>query len=290
MTKRTAAQKLSETVLAEYQDKISNDRLAAIMASLIAHLHQFAQDIDLSEQEWGLAMDFLARTGQMCDEKRQEFILLSDVLGLSMVVDAVNYDKGGVGTENTVLGPFHVEGAPTVPHGGSIIRTETPQGEVVLVRGRVVAPDGTPIAGAKLDTWLTSGNASYFVQDDSVPAFNMYGVVTSQEDGNYCFVSEMPVSYSVPTDGPVGELLRACNRQAMRPAHIHFIVTADGYQKLQTHLFADEDPYLESDAVFALKDELIVHFEKSTDAILATQFGLPEEFRILNFDFVLLPE
>jgi hydroxyquinol 1,2-dioxygenase len=153
-----------------------------------------------------------------------------------------------------------------------------------------VAAKGDAVAGAKLDTWSTGGNARYFMQDSNVPAYNMYGVITSQSDGSYCFVAELPVSYSIPTDGPVGELLKASNRKDIRPAHMHFIVTADGYQKLQTHLFSDEDPYLDSDAVFALKDELIVRFEKSTDVDIAAQFGLPEEFRVLDFDFVLVPE
>jgi hydroxyquinol 1,2-dioxygenase len=290
MTSSSEAQKITEKVLTEYKDKITDARLQEILPSLISHLHQFAQDTQLTEEEWAAAVDFLTRTGQMCDGVRQEFILLSDVLGLSSVVDAINHGKGGLGTDNTVLGPFHVEGAPAVDHGGSIIRTAEPQGEVVLVRGRVVDPDGNVVAGAKLDTWSTGGNAKYFVQDSDVPAYNMYGVVTSQDDGRYCFVAELPVSYSIPTDGPVGELLNACNRKGIRPAHMHFIVEADGYQRLQTHLFCDGDPYLDSDAVFALKDELIVHFEISANANIAAQFALPEEFQILDFDFVLVPE
>ncbi|MEH6583694.1 MAG: dioxygenase [Halioglobus sp.] len=290
MTSSSEAQKITETVLAEYKGKITDARLLEVLPSLISHMHQFACDTRLTEEEWAAAVDFLTRTGQMCDGKRQEFILLSDILGLSSVVDAINHGKGGLGTDNTVLGPFHVDGAPAVDHGGSIIRTAEPQGEVVLVRGRVVDPQGNTVAGAKLDTWSTGGNARYFVQDPNVPDYNMYGVVTSQDDGSYCFVAQLPVSYSIPTDGPVGELLKASNRNGIRPAHIHFLVTADGYQRLQTHLFSDEDPYLDADAVFALKDELIVRFEKSSDVDMAAQFGLPEEFRILDFDFVLVPE
>lgn len=290
MTNSPEAQKITDKVLAEYKGNITDPRLQEILPSLIFHMHQFAQDTKLTEEEWAAAMDFLTRTGQMCDGKRQEFILLSDILGLSSVVNAINHGKGGLGTDNTVLGPFHVEGAPTVDHGGSIIRTDEPEGEVVLVRGRVVDPEGNALAGAKLDTWSTGGNAKYFVQDDNVPAYNMYGVVNSQDDGRYCFVAELPVSYSIPTDGPVGELLNACNRKDMRPAHMHFIVEADGYQRLQTHLFCDDDPHLDSDAVFALKDELIVRFEKSSDVNMAEQFGLPEAFRILDFDFVLVPQ
>mgnify|MGYP006084830615 CR=1 FL=1 len=289
MTSSSDAQNITETVLSEYRDKTTDVRLQEILPYLISHMHQFAQDVRLTEEEWAVAIDFLTRTGHMCDDKRQEFILLSDILGLSSVVNAINHGKGGLGTDNTVLGPFHVEGAPAVDHGGSIIRTAEPQGEVVLVRGRVVDPDGNTVAGAKLDTWSTGGNARYFVQDSNVSAYNMYGVVTSQDDGSYCFVAELPVSYSIPTDGPVGQLLKACNRKDMRPAHIHFIVEAHGYQRLQTHLFCDDDPYLDSDAVFALKDELIVRFEKSTDVDVAREFGLPEKFRILDFDFVLVP-
>ena len=290
MTVSNAAQHISENVLEEYRDKITDNRLEEVMTSLISHLHQFAMDVELRESEWACAIDYLTRTGQICDEKRQEFILLSDVLGLSMVVDAINYDKGGVGTENTVLGPFHVGGAPVVEYGGSLIRTEQPQGEVVLVRGSVVDPQGQPIAGASLDIWLTAGNARYFVQDPDTPEYNMYGVASSQANGRYCFVSEMPVCYPIPVDGPVGELLAASNRHNMRPAHMHFIVEAAGYQRLQTHLFDSSDPHLEADAVFATKQSLVVNFAHSEDAGLAQEFGLPTEFRTLDFDFVLLPE
>ena len=287
MADHIGAQRITDSVLGEYEGKISDSRLKEVMSSLITHLHGFARDVELTEPEWQRGIDYLTRTGQMCDGKRQEFILLSDILGLSMVVDAINTDNQGMGTQTTVLGPFHVDGAPAVGHGGSVIRTEQPQGEVVLVRGRVVDVEGNGIAGAKLDTWSTGGNAKYFVQDAEVPPYNMYGVVTSQADGSYCFVTEMPVCYPIPTDGPVGELLSVCNRRELRPAHMHFIVAAQGYHTLQTHLFADDDPFLDSDAVFALKDELIVCFEKRADAQLAAQFGLPDEFRTLDFDFVL---
>lgn len=288
MANNPRADKITETVLAEYSDKITDDRLKELMCSLIGHLHQFVQDTQLTEQEWGYAMDYLARTGQICDDKRQEFILLSDVLGVSMVLDAVNWDKQGIGTESTVLGPFYVPGAPEMPNGSSFIRTEEPLAEVAFIKGRVVNPDGEPIANAKLDIWSTAGNALYHMQDPDAPDFNMCGILHTEEDGSYCFVTEVPICYSIPNDGPVGELLRGCNRHSMRPAHIHMIVTADGYERLQTHIFSDEDPYLSADAVFATKDDLIVHFEESSDQELAARYNLPAQHRTLELDLVLI--
>lgn len=279
---------LTDIVLEEYGSKTEDPRSRQIITSLITHLHAFVKDVELTEEEWFKAIMFLTATGQICDDKRQEFILLSDVLGVSMLVDAINHPKSGKGTESTVLGPFYVPGAPEYEHGASIIKQQY-GGEVALVRGKVTDPDGAPITGAKLDVWQTAANGAYDVQDTTMPENNMRGVFSTDEQGNYAFVTEKPLSYSIPTDGPVGDLLRTSSRHGMRPAHIHFIVSADGYEPLTTHVFSDGDEYLDSDAVFATKSSLIGYYEKSHDADLAARYNLPVPFSHLQFDMGLMP-
>ena len=279
---------LTDIVLEEYGSKTEDPRSRQIITSLITHLHAFVKDVELTEEEWFKAIMFLTATGQICDDKRQEFILLSDVLGVSMLVDAINHPKSGKGTESTVLGPFYVPGAPEYEHGASIIKQQY-GGEVALVQGKVTDPDGAPITGAKLDVWQTAANGAYDVQDTTMPENNMRGVFSTDEQGNYAFVTEKPLSYSIPTDGPVGDLLRTSSRHGMRPAHIHFIVSADGYEPLTTHVFSDGDEYLDSDAVFATKSSLIGYYEKSDDADLAARYNLPVPFSHLQFDMGLMP-
>ena len=279
---------LTEIVLEEYGSKTEDPRSRQIITSLIKHLHAFVKDVELTEEEWFKAIMFLTRTGQTCDDKRQEFILLSDVLGVSMLVDAINHPKSGKGTESTVLGPFYVSGAPEYENGASIIKQQY-AGEVALVQGKVMDPDGNPIAGAKLDVWQTAANGYYDVQDQSMPENNMRGIFTTDAEGNYTFVTEKPLSYSIPTDGPVGDLLRTSSRHGMRPAHIHFIVSADGYESLTTHVFSDGDEYLDSDAVFATKSSLIGYYSESDDADTAARYNLSVPFSHLQFDMGLMP-
>ena len=279
---------LTEIVLEEYGSKTEDPRSRQIITSLIKHVHAFVKDVELTEEEWFKAIMFLTRTGQTCDDKRQEFILLSDVLGVSMLVDAINHPKSGKGTESTVLGPFYVSGAPEYENGASIIKQQYAS-EVALVQGKVTDPDGSPIAGAKLDVWQTAANGYYDVQDQSMPENNMRGIFTTDAEGNYTFVTEKPLSYSIPTDGPVGDLLRTSSRHGMRPAHIHFIVSADGYESLTTHVFSDGDEYLDSDAVFATKSSLIGYYSESDDADLAVRYSLSVPFSHLQFDMGLMP-
>ena len=279
---------LTEIVLEEYGSKTEDPRSRQIITSLIKHLHAFVKDVELTEEEWFKAIMFLTRTGQTCDDKRQEFILLSDVLGVSMLVDAINHPKSGKGTESTVLGPFYVSGAPEYENGASIIKQQY-AGEVALVQGKVMDPDGNPIAGAKLDVWQTAANGYYDVQDQSMPENNMRGIFTTDAEGSYTFVTEKPLSYSIPTDGPVGDLLRTSSRHGMRPAHIHFIVSADGYESLTTHVFSDGDEYLDSDAVFATKSSLIGYYSESDDADTAARYNLSVPFSHLQFDMGLMP-
>ncbi len=279
---------LTDIVLEEYGSKTQDPRFKQIILSLITHLHDFVKDVELTEKEWFEAIMYLTDTGKICDDKRQEFILLSDVLGVSMLVDAINHPKGGAGTESTVLGPFYVAGSEEKEYGESIIK-QAYAGEVSLVTGKVTDKDGNPVAGALLDVWQTAGNGKYDVQDPDMPEYNMRGKFRSREDGSYAFVTEKPLPYSVPTDATVGRLLNASGRHAMRPAHVHMIVSADGYETLTTHIFAAGDEYLDTDAVFATKSSLIGDFKASSDAELASEFDLPETFSHMEFDIGLMP-
>lgn len=240
------------------------DRLAVLMQSLVTHLHAFIKDVEPSQEEWGIAIDFLTRTGQICDHNRQEYILLSDILGVSMLVDAINNRRPTGATENTVLGPFHVDDAPRYPMGTNI----TLQGgcETCLFEGTICDLDGAPIEGAQIDVWSDSEDGFYDVQQPDVqPRDNNRGVFTTGPDGRYWFSGIKPVSYPIPDDGPVGQLLGHMGRHPNRPAHMHFIVGAEGYDRLTTHTFVDGDPYLTSDAVFGVKASLITEFEPVVD-------------------------
>jgi hydroxyquinol 1,2-dioxygenase len=280
---------LTAEVVSAYTAHVADPRLRRIFASLIEHLHGFVKDVELSEAEWFAAIQFLTATGQKCDDRRQEYILLSDTLGVSMLVDAINHPKGGAGTESTVLGPFYVPGAPAMPYGGDIRRRHLPEAEPCLVQGRVTDAAGRALAGATVDVWQTAANGSYDVQDANAPEWNLRGRYTTTAEGEYALVTEKPVSYPVPTDGPVGRLLAAAGRHGYRPAHVHFMVSAPGHETLTTHVFVDGDRYLDSDVVFATKQTLIGNFVTSHDTMLGARFGLAPPFTHLVFDFGLMP-
>lgn len=255
---RSDTEALTSAVIERLQTG-DDPRLREIMTALVRHLHDFARDVSLTQAEWAAAIGFLTATGQMCDDKRQEFILLSDTLGLSMLVDALNSKRSGRQTPSTVLGPFYVEGAPLLPMG-SDIGAKTRGGEPTVVTGRVLDDAGQPIAGATLDVWQTAPNGLYDVQDAQQPELNLRGRFMTSADGAFHFRTVKPVSYPVPTDGPVGRMLLALGRHPYRPAHLHFIVSAPGFETLTTHIFVRGDRYLDSDAVFGVKDALIVDF------------------------------
>jgi len=255
--------------------RCENPRLKTVMTSLIRLLHAAVREVELTEAEWAAGIEFLTATGQKCDADRQEFILLSDVLGVSMLVDAINHRKSAGATESTVLGPFYVEGAPELPHGSDLAHGGP--GEPAEVSGRVLTPSGKPIAGAVLDVWQTAPNGFYSTQDPDQDRFNLRGRFKTGADGAFSFRTIKPTSYPVPTDGPVGAILNAMGRHPMRPAHIHFIVTAPGYERLTTHLFAEGDPYLDSDVVFGVKNSLVVDFKPKPGVrtlAVAYDFGL----------------
>jgi len=246
---------LTKDVLAAYSGT-PEPRLRELLAALIGHLHAFAVQTRLTPAEWQAAVAFLTATGQKCDAGRQEFVLLSDVFGLSSLVDLINAAPGA--TESTVLGPFYVPGAPRRAAGEQIGRPE--DGSPVLVRGRVTGSGGRPLAGATLDVWQCSGNGLYDTQDPGQPPFNLRGVFVTGPDGGYEFRTVRPASYPVPVDGPVGELLRGAGRGHWRAAHIHAIISAPGHRGVTTHIFDPDNPYLDRDAVFGVRDSLVRPF------------------------------
>ena len=252
-----------ETVNAR-MDPDAPERSRRVMASLVAHLHAFIKDVGLTPAEWEFAIDFLTRTGQACTDTRQEFILLSDVLGVSMLVDAVNNRKPAGATPSTVFGPFHVDGVPERPMGAAI--SLDGKGEPCLFRGRVLDLDGAPIADALVDVWSDNADGFYDVQQpDLQPRHNNRGVFRTGADGRYAFTGIRPVAYPIPDDGPVGQMLAHLGRHPWRPAHMHFLVSAPGFQRLVTHTFVAGDAYLDGDAVFGVKAPLIVDYRRNPD-------------------------
>jgi catechol 1,2-dioxygenase len=264
----------------------ADPRLRQIMTSVITHLHAVVREVEPTMDEWMAAIRFLTATGQISDDKRQEFILLSDTLGVSMLVDAINNRKPSGATESTVLGPFHVAGAPEKAMGDTI--SIDGKGDPAWISGRVLDPGGTPIAGAKLDVWQTSSDGAYDVQDPGQPEMNLRGMFTTGADGRFFFRTVKPKHYAIPTDGPVGRMLLALGRHPMRPAHIHFIVGAPGFVPVTTHMFVAGDDYLDSDAVFGVKDSLIEPFVLRDDPGEAKRLGLANPFYAAAHDFTLV--
>jgi protocatechuate 3,4-dioxygenase beta subunit len=279
---------LTEAVIARLKDA-PNPRFKQIITSLVKHLHAFARDVQLTEEEWFEGIKFLTATGQKCDDKRQEFILLSDVLGLSMMVVALNHRMPAGATEATVLGPFFVHGAPEFEYGADFTKNAKIDGEPTWVTGRVLSVDGKPIAGATIDVWQARADGVYDIQEPEVE-FELRGRVKSDAQGRYAFRTYKPKFYGVPVDGPVGELLRGMGRHPMRPAHMHLIASAPGYQQVITHAFVKGDPYLDSDAVFAVKDSLIAEWKQVDSPEEAKKLGMPCPFLRLDFDVRLAPE
>ncbi len=261
-------------------------RLAEIMAILTKHMHAAVKEIEPTQEEWFKAIMFLTDTGHKCDEWRQEFILLSDVLGVSMLVDAINNRKPSGASESTVLGPFHVADAPELPLGANICLDQ--KGEPMLVKGRILDTNGAPIANAKIDVWQANDEGFYDVQQKGIqPDFNLRGVFRTNGAGEYWFRGVKPKFYPIPADGPVGKMLEALGRHPYRPAHLHYIIEADGFESLTTHIFDPDDQYIDSDAVFGVKESLMAKFEYIDDkeAIAEAEFTTP--FYRVGHDFVL---
>jgi len=276
-----AAEQITAAVLRNLEG-VPDERLGEVLRSLVRHLHAFATEVRLTEAEWSAGIGFLTAVGQACTPTRQEFILLSDTHGLSSLVDVLTQDKPAGATESTVLGPFYVPGSTERTNGASM--AEDDDATPAIIHGRVRSLDGSPIAGATIDLWQTSSRGTYAVQSPGTqPAQNLRGVYTTDAEGRYEVRTVRPVAYQVPTDGPVGTLLRAEGRHAWRAAHLHAIVSAPGHERVVTHVFDAEGGYLDSDAVFGVKPTLVRQFEAATSAD-----GSP--VLTLEHDFVLVPE
>jgi len=277
---------LADAVIAR-MDKVKDPRFKQILTGLVRHLHAFAREVELTEEEWFEGIKFLTAVGQKCDDKRQEFILLSDILGLSSLVDMINHRLPDGATASTVLGPFFVHGAPEIENGGDM--AAGCEGEPTYVSGRVLSVEGKPLAGALLDLWQSNSEGSYDVQLADTGGKQLRAKLRADAEGRFRFRTILPTSYPVPTDGPVGLVLDRMGRHPMRPAHLHFMVSAPGYETLVTHLFVKGDPYLESDVVFGVKDTLIVDFKRNASQAEAQKVGLTAPFHSASYDFVLRP-
>jgi protocatechuate 3,4-dioxygenase beta subunit len=263
---------LSDAVIAA-MDGARDARFKTIMTSLIRHLHAFIQEVGLTETEWLAGIRFLTAVGQKCDEKRQEFILLSDTLGVTTMKDLVNNRKPSGVTEYTILGPFHRPDAPELPLSANIAG-DLP-GEPTIVRGRVLSASGSPIPSARLDVWQSDAEGFYDLQMPNIQGTVLRGVFYTDAQGRYSFRTIKPAYYPIPDDGPVGQMLAAMGRHPYRPAHIHFIISADGYKSVTTELFVDADPYLDSDAVFGVRESLVVPFVRNDSDDNAARSDVP---------------
>jgi catechol 1,2-dioxygenase len=266
----------------------ADPRLREIMAILVRHLHTAVREAQLTQEEWMSGIEFLTAVGHSCTSWRQEFILLSDVLGVSMLVDAINNQRPADSTENTVLGPFYVPDAPRLPNGADI-RLDG-KGEPLVVRGRVMGPDGNAVAGATLDVWSANEDGFYDVQQQDIqPSFNLRGVFTTDAEGRYWFRTAKPRHYPIPSDGPVGKMLMALGRHPNRAAHLHFIVDAPGYDRVVTHIFEPNCRYLNEDAVFGVKQSLVAEFLLIDDTEQAAALEVSNPFWSVEWNVRLVP-
>jgi len=260
-------------------------RTKAVSEALVRHLHAFVREVEPTQDEWQAAIGFLTATGHMCTDVRQEFILLSDTLGVSMLVDAINHRRPGTATPSTVLGPFYVAAAPELELGSDIAGGE--KGEPLLVEGSVRRLDGTPIADAIVDTWHSDAEGFYDVQRDRNLALRAR--FRTGADGQFWYRTIVPAFYPIPDDGPVGRMLRAQGRHPYRPAHVHFMIAAEGCETLVTHVFVAGDKYLDSDVVFGVKDGLIRALERQPAGVTARGHTVERALAALRYDFVLAP-
>lgn len=285
---RTVTKETITQAFLDYCDADTNPRLRFILERLVHHLHEFTRETGLTHEEWRKGLEILQKTGEITTPQRNEFVLMSDVLGLSSLVDMVNSSEDG--TPSSVLGPFHILGAPDLAVGGDMKKDN--EGATVIVTGRVVSTDGAPVAGAEIEIWQTADNGLYSNQDEAQPEYNLRAHMTVGEDGVYKFTTVRPAPYTVPDDGPVGELLHATGRHPWRPSHLHFIITAAGFRTLVTEVFPSDDPYLDEDAVFGVREKLVMEYVEHSDANaippgleIGADATIP--FYTVDFDFTL---
>jgi hydroxyquinol 1,2-dioxygenase len=277
-------QSITAAVLAR-MDQCTDARFREVMSSLVTHLHDFVREVKLTDAEWFTAIQFLTDVGKTCTEKRQEFILLSDTLGVSILVITLNHPGTGGVTDSTVMGPYYWEGAPERPAGANL--AEGVKGDPTFYSGRVLDSDGAPIAGAVLDVWSGDGEGTYDMQMEGDVGMKARGRIRTDAQGRYSFRSIRPTYYPVPTDGPVGRMLQKMGRHPMRPGHIHMIVSAPGHDAVTTHLFAAGSEYIDSDAVFGVKESLVTPFQKHPPGIAPDGSRLEVPYYTVNFDFRL---
>lgn len=273
---------LTDEVISRLKNSKS-PRAKQVSEALVRHLHAFIREIEPTQKEWEFAIDFLTRTGHMCDDKRQEFILLSDTLGASMLVDAINHRQPEGVTESTVFGPFYVAGAKEYESGADL--SEGVEGRPMLVTGTVSNAKGQPIAGATVNLWQADTEGFYDVQH--MDSLALRGVLHTNERGQFSCWTVRPAPYPIPDDGPVGQMLDAQGRHPWRPAHVHFMLEAPGYEKLVTHVFADNDPYLDSDVVFGVKNSLIRDYTECPPGTAPDGRDMTEPYAYLHYDFRL---
>lgn len=255
---RTVTNDTITDVFKSYMADDMNERTREIMSAMVQHMHDFARETNLTHEEWRRGIAFLEGCAAIETEDRHEFVLASDVLGLSSLVDMLHSRDNA--TSSSVLGPFHVSGAPPLAVGGDMKHDFG--GPVLLAEGVIRDREGAPIAGAQIDIWQTAPNGLYASQDEAQDKFSFHGLMTVGEDGRYAFTTVKPVEYTVPSDGPVGDILRACGRHPWRPSHLHFIVKAPGFRTLVTEVFPDDDPYLDQDTVFGVRDDLVMTYHE----------------------------
>lgn len=285
-SERTTPEALAESVVASFE-QCGDLRLREVMQALAKHLHAFAIEVGLTQEEWERGIAILTDTGHITDAKRQEFILWSDALGFSMLVDAIANPLPAGATESTVLGPFYMANSPLREYGANIAENEA--GMPAWVHGHILSLGGTPIAGAELDVWQNGDNRLYAVQDPDAPEDHLRGRFRTRDDGSYAFLAVRPVPYTVPDDGPVGRMLAQTGRHPWRPAHIHLIARADGYRTLATHVFDRDSEYLHSDAVFAVKPSLLRTFVVHAPDHPDTPRGVTSDWCSCENDIVLVP-
>jgi hydroxyquinol 1,2-dioxygenase len=281
-----APEAITAQVLARF-GSTPDPRLREIMSALVAHLHAFVTEVELTEAEWAAAIAALTATGEITDDKRQEFILWSDTLGVSMLVDAIAHRAPSGATESTVLGPFYVADSPLRSYGADLAEQEA--GTPAWVHGRVLDLEGAPIAAAELDVWQNGDNRLYAVQDSDAPDDHLRGRFETDAEGRFAFRAVRPVPYPIPDDGPVGRMLAATGRHPWRPAHIHIVVRAPGFKSVTTHIFDAESEYLGDDTVFAVKPSLLRRFEARAADDPERPEGIEAEWVSLELDLVLAP-